>query len=212
MLPPNFLRPIRGVVLRDSNPNPARLRLRDYHLLRWAVLGHFNFSSEGAVGPYNPTFPHSSPCRFSLSFSLFARCYWGNLNWFLFLSLLGCFRSGGPRSISERRRYHPRQEVLFGYLRIEACMRLPGAYRSLPRPSSVPKPSHPSGGLSCRTYFGTHISFNVQRPMHGVHRNRSSPLDDYYTLRFPTFVEKLHQFDLGSQSTLSLYCLPVRST
>ena len=65
--------------------------------------------------------------------------------------------------MSERRRYHPRQEVLFGYLRIEACMRLPGAYRSLPRPSSVPKPSHSSGGLSCRTYYGTHTRLTLVR-------------------------------------------------
>ena len=41
------------------------------------------------------------------------------------------------------------QEVLLGHLRIEGCVRLPGAYRSLPRPSSAPKPSHPSGGVSC---------------------------------------------------------------
>jgi len=32
----------------------------------------------------------------------------------------------------------------FGDLRIKDCMRLPGAYRSLPRPSSALKPSHPS--------------------------------------------------------------------
>ena len=35
------------------------------------------------------------------------------------------------------------REVPFGDLRIEGCVRLPGAYRSLPRPSSAPKPSHP---------------------------------------------------------------------
>ena len=175
MLPPNFLRPIRGVVLRDSNPNPSRLHLRDFHPLRWAVPGHFNFSSEGAVGPYNPTFPHSFPCRFSLGFSLFARCYWGNTIWFLFLSLLGCFRSEGSRSISDRRRYRPRREVPLGHLRIEACMRLPGAYRSLPRPSSVPKPSHPSGGLSCRTYFGTHtrLTFEAYARCHRDHSFRT---------------------------------------
>ena len=64
--------------------------------------------------------------------------------------------------MSERRRYYPRREVPFGDLRIEACMRLPGAYRSLPRPSSVPKPSHPSGGVSCRTYFGTHTRITFE--------------------------------------------------
>ncbi len=64
--------------------------------------------------------------------------------------------------MSERRKYDLRREVPFGDLRIEACMRLPGAYRSLPRPSSVPKPSHPSGGVSFRTYFGTHTHLTFE--------------------------------------------------
>ncbi|TMI36309.1 hypothetical protein E6H26_05055 [Candidatus Bathyarchaeota archaeon] len=55
-----------------------------------------------------------------------------------------------PPPIWEFPRYHPGREVPFGNLRIEGCVRLPGAYRSLPRPSSAPKPSHPSGGVSCR--------------------------------------------------------------
>ena len=56
---------------------------------------------------------------------------------------------GVSSPIWEFHRYHPWREVPFGYLRIEGCMRLPGAFRSLPRPSSAPKPGHPSGGLSC---------------------------------------------------------------
>ena len=59
---------------------------------------------------------------------------------------------GVPPPNWEFHRYHPWREVPFGYLRIEGCMRLPGAYRSLPRPSSAPEPGHPSGGLSCQTY------------------------------------------------------------
>src|SRR5439155_27139501 len=55
-----------------------------------------------------------------------------------------------PPPIWEFPRYHPVLEAPFGNLRIEGCVRLPGAYRSLPRPSPAPKPSHPSGGVSCR--------------------------------------------------------------
>ena len=40
----------------------------------------------------------------------------------------------------------------FGYPRIDGCMRLPGAYRSLPRPSTALKPSHPPSGVACRVY------------------------------------------------------------
>jgi hypothetical protein len=55
-------------------------------------------------------------------------------------------------------------------------------------------------------------SFDVQRPMHGVHRDRSSPVNDHYTLRFPACVGKLHHSDLRLAVISSLYCLPVRST
>ena len=82
---------------------------------------------------------------FGLGFFLFARRYSGNPNWFLFLPLLRCFSSGGSRSSRSDDLSH--QEVLFGYPRIEDCVRLPGAYRSLPRPSSAPKPSHPTGSV-----------------------------------------------------------------
>jgi hypothetical protein len=71
--------------------------------------------------------------------------------------------------IWEFHRYHPWREVPFGHLRIEGCMRLPGAYRSLPRPSSAPEPGHPSGGLSCQTYSGTHTRLAF-RPLHDAHR------------------------------------------
>ena len=37
-------------------------------------------------------------------------------------------------------------EVLFGDLRIEACLRLPAAFPSLPGPSSAPEPSRPPSG------------------------------------------------------------------
>jgi len=51
------------------------------------------------------------------------------------------------------------QDVPLGDPRIYPCLRVPGAYRSLPRPSSAPKPRHPPAGvplsgprrtLSCR--------------------------------------------------------------
>ena len=59
---------------------------------------------------------------------------------------------GVPPPYREFHRYHPWREVPFGHLRIEGSMRLPGAYRSLPRPSSAPEPGHSSGGLSCQAY------------------------------------------------------------
>ncbi len=42
------------------------------------------------------------------------------------------------------------QEVPFGDRRIKSSLRLPGAYRSLARPSSAPEPSHSPDGIASR--------------------------------------------------------------
>ena len=72
----------------------------------------------------------------------FARRYLGNRCFFLFLRVLRCFSSPGcllaPYFIQARVAGHdPCWVPPFGDLRIEGRLRLPGAYRSLPRPSST---------------------------------------------------------------------------
>ena len=61
---------------------------------------------------------------------------------FLFLRLLRCFTSAGlaPRGLSGRAvgRHYSARVTPFGHPRIKARSPLPGAYRSLPRPSSPP--------------------------------------------------------------------------
>ena len=48
--------------------------------------------------------------------------------------------------------FRRRQEVLFSDPRFYGCMRLAWAYRSLPRPSSLPKPSYPLAGVAVFLY------------------------------------------------------------
>ena len=76
-----------------------------------------------------------------LASSAFARHYSRNLVWFLFLSLLRCFSSGGSLYIpmySVCSHYASHSGVSpFGYLRIKAYLQLPAAFRSLSRPSSA---------------------------------------------------------------------------
>ena len=76
-----------------------------------------------------------------LGSSLFARRYSGNRCFFLFLRLLRCFSSPGslqapiysvPGDTGLPCRVSP-----FGYLRIVGYVHLPGAFRSLSRPSSA---------------------------------------------------------------------------
>ena len=78
----------------------------------------------------------------------FGRPYSRDPYWFLFLRLLRCFSSAGSRPrTGTLELIRLQQEVPFGHPRFYGCMRLAGAYRSLPRPSSAPEPSHPPGGV-----------------------------------------------------------------
>ena len=75
-----------------------------------------------------------------LGCSLFARRYWGNRICFLFLRVLRWFTSPGwprhPMYSDDAHEDYPRGVAPFGDLRVKACLRLTGAFRSLPRPSS----------------------------------------------------------------------------
>ena len=70
-----------------------------------------------------------------LGFSPVARRYWGNHFCFLLLQVLRCFSS--LRLPSLRNNASSMHWVVpFGYLRINGYLHLPGAFRSLSRPSS----------------------------------------------------------------------------
>ena len=85
-------------------------------------------------GPTTPHLPTPRGGGFGLPYSPFPRRYSGNPIWFLFLRVLRRFTS--PRSPPLRRLAQEGWEVPFGDPGFKACMRLPQAYRSLPRPSS----------------------------------------------------------------------------
>ena len=87
---------------------------------------------------HNPRNPKTS----GLGSFPFARRYLENRCFFLFLRLLRCFSSPGslyPAYFVQREvtAHYDRRVSPFGNLRIKACLRLPVAYRSLPRPSSA---------------------------------------------------------------------------
>ena len=112
------------------------LRIHNYHVL-WS---HFPERSSHIVSSDTAVLqPHRCRNTCGLGSSPFARHYWGNHCYFLFLRVLRCFSS--PRSppsmmddTSSRYRVVP-----FGNLRIKGHLHLPGAYRSLSRPSSPPR-------------------------------------------------------------------------
>ena len=115
---------------------PEALRVRGCHPL-WP-----DFPDRSARAPrYNlaALLPPGGRNRRGLGSSPFARHYWGNHCCFLFLRVLRCFSS--PRSPHAALRDGTPagcRVVPFGYPRIEGRLRLPAAFRSLPRPSSPP--------------------------------------------------------------------------
>ena len=72
---------------------------------------------------------------------------------------------GTPKAVNLR------QDVPLGDLRIKGCMRLPGAYRCLPRPSSAPEPSHPpiDVGVSDPVSSKPSLVPETLEPVHGGH-------------------------------------------
>ncbi len=95
--------------------------------------------------------------------------------WFLFLPLLRCFRSGGSRSVPRPPEgITLRQEVPFGDPGIDGRVRLPRAFRSLPRPSSAPEPSHPPCGL-VPTCPRCRLVQVLLRPVRGAHPEIIAP-------------------------------------
>ena len=98
-----------------------------------------NFPLSSQISRYGPATPDGKPS--GLDFSAFARHYLRNHCCFLFLWVLRCFTSPGfalkPYLIQTPATGHYSRRVFpFGHLRIKACLQLPEAYRSLPRPSS----------------------------------------------------------------------------
>src|SRR5574344_321845 len=82
--------------------------------------------------------PHKCRNTYGLGSFPFARRYSGNRCFFLLLLLLRCFSSEGSPTFrcdtSSTYRVAP-----FGYPRIDSCLPIPAAFRSLPRPSSPPR-------------------------------------------------------------------------
>ena len=90
------------------------------------------FDDNTYIRSYNPP---AARCQ-SLGFFLFARHYSGNHDCFLFLLVLRCFSSQGWLPVARIMPLHGiglSHSEICGY---NACVQLPAAYRSLPRPSS----------------------------------------------------------------------------
>ena len=112
------------------------LRVRSFHALWPSFPGRSPRDTSSDVAVLQPRGCRDIP---GLGYSPFARHYWGNHCYFLFLGVLRCFSSPRwpPTSLDGAPSRH--RVVPFGDLRIEGHLHLPGAFRSLSRPSSPPR-------------------------------------------------------------------------
>ena len=131
------------VVLRNLSNEPAYFRLPDYHRLWSTVPGRSTnmlVCDSSALRPNRPYNPGVQAPRFGLfrvrspllaESLLFSVPAGTEMVHFPALSSTGlCIQPGIPRHDS-------RWVAPFGHLRVEACLQLTEAFRSLPRPSST---------------------------------------------------------------------------
>ena len=86
-------------------------------------------------------------------------------------------------------------------------MRLPGAYRSLPRPSSALKPSHPSHSVvTSKILLFPQLE---SEPIHGLIAEPGCPIRDDFTLHPRHFLRGLHVIDYDSGSSMNSSLLSV---
>jgi hypothetical protein len=122
------------------------IRLRDYHPL-WSRFHCVQLSATVNVAVLQPQQDRNLT---GLGSSLFARHYLGNHYYFLFLQVLRCFSSPGLLQTAMYLLNDDRSSICrvspFGNPRINGCLHLPAAYRSLSRPSS---PVHAKPSPKC---------------------------------------------------------------
>jgi len=172
---PQLPAPYPGCGTRGPGHHPSRLPLRGYHPLWRPIPGHFGSAGWGGPRAHHPTSPQSCPLRVRFGLLPFPSPVLGESHFgffsspYLDVSVRGVPDPRGlnpPGSRAGSKAPNP-QEIPFGDPRINARLRLPGAFRSLPRPSSAPEPRHPPAGVlgSRGAYYPVG---GVSRPMGAV--------------------------------------------
>ena len=134
--PPDFPQGFSCLVVLRIPLAPFRFRLRGFHSLWQAFPKPFCYLPGHLLRSITRACTHARLGSFH-----FARRYFGNRVFFLFLRLLRCFSSPGSPCMAMDSPCSDRGLLCrvspFGYPRICACLQLPAAFRSLPRPSSA---------------------------------------------------------------------------
>ena len=136
--PGGFTQDFSCPALLRITPDYGTQRIRSSHPLWPAVPGRSAVRAENRSAVLQP--PGGAKHRTGLGCSPFARHYWGNHCYFLFLRVLRCFSSPRlpPMHTAPDSRPSDGWVVPFGDPRIKGHLHLRAAFRSLSRPSSPP--------------------------------------------------------------------------
>ena len=136
MVPPASVR-----VSRVPTYSGYRRRSSGFVYKAFTFFGLLSQNNSTTVPPLLTRSSTPKSTLFGLASFHFARRYYGNRFFFLFLPLLRCFSSRRSLRMAMDSPYGDRAFLCrvppFGYLRIADCVRLPVAFRSFLRPSSV---------------------------------------------------------------------------
>ena len=136
MVPDNSAGIPRAPAYSGAAPVQSAFRVRAFHPLRGSVPAPSATLLASFGRSYNPGTRRNAA---GLGCSPFARRYWGNRCYFLFLQVLRCFSSLRSPRCSHRCGDRSPRVAPFGYLRVYAHLPLAAAFRSLSRPSSPPR-------------------------------------------------------------------------
>ena len=159
--PPEFPQGSTCLVVLRIPLAPLRFRIRGFHPLWLAFPIPFFYLTGHLVRSITPDCTQSGLGSFH-----FARRYFGNRCFFLFLRLLRCFSSPGSPCMamyspcsdwSSSRRVSP-----FRYLRINRYLLLPAAFRSLSRLSSALSAKASTLRSYQLNHFNCHIALRQQ--------------------------------------------------
>ena len=189
--PPSSLATAKAKYSACNTP-PSSRYLRDYHPLQCGFPANFSYVWIGSQTlQAHPTsllhccsdsvwtMPLSLAATYGISIDFFSSCYSD-------VSVRKGSRS--PKGTGEAPKGFS-YEVAFGNPRINRCLLLPEAYRSLPRPSSSSKPSHPPYSVSASDgYISTNAYATCARRSSQARTFACYVLQSAFTCRSAYFV------------------------
>lgn len=154
-MPPNFSHPNQGTILWDSGAGSFWLTLTGLSPSMAGLSRPLQLHQRGGSRAHNPTSPTSYPREIRFGLFPFRSLLLRESQLVSFPPPTKMLPFGGfplPNGSTMAPKSHGERSHS-GIPGSKAACAYPGLYRSLPRPSSALKPSHPPDGVACRAFW-----------------------------------------------------------